>query len=73
MSKNLEELNLKNLTLVLGYLAIKDIVKMEEKIITLDRLEFNNRDIAKICDRTESFVRKTKTTYKKKNNGKREN
>ncbi len=69
MSKNLEETSSQNIALVLGYIAIKDLVKMEEKIITLDRLEFSNRDIAKICDRTESFIRKTKAVNKKKGNG----
>ena len=53
-----------NLALVLGYLAIKDIEDLKQQVDILTRLDFNNKDIAKICGLKDSSIRSIKSRNK---------
>lgn len=60
------------LNLVLGYLAVKDIEAIEEKVEVLTRLGYKNDEMAKICGTTSGSIKsfkyltKNKSTKKKK-------
>jgi len=70
--KEQENSALPNLKLVLGYLAIKDLATLEERVGVLARLGYQNREIAQICDTTPSSVAVRKAGLKKeKNRGKK--
>ena len=61
-----------NLKLVLGYLAIKDLVTLEERVGVLVRFGYENREIAQICDTTPLSVSVRKAGLKKgKDKGKK--
>jgi hypothetical protein len=60
------------LKLTLGYLAIKDLGTLEERVGVLARLGYENREIAQICDTTPLSVSVRKAGLKKgKNIGKK--
>jgi hypothetical protein len=63
-------LDLGNLALVFGYLAIKDLKTLEEKVAVLARLDYKNTDIAKICDTTAASVSVRKAGLNKGKRGK---
>jgi hypothetical protein len=54
-----------NLSLVLGYLAIKELKTLEERVGVLARLGYANREIAQICDTTALSVSVRKASLKK--------
>jgi hypothetical protein len=70
-----------NLALVFGYIAIKDLKTLEDRVAVLARLGYKNAEIAKICDTTPLSVsvrkaglnkgRKAKAKSKPKSKSKR--
>jgi hypothetical protein len=57
---------LPGLSLVLGYIAVKDLERREDRVRVLNRLGYGNRDIALICDTTPLTVAVMKSNLKKK-------
>ncbi len=43
---------LPSLALVFGYIAIKDLQRLEDRIRVLSQLGYGNQEIARICDTT---------------------
>ncbi len=67
MSKsNDQEHGLPSLSLVFGYLAVKDLQRLEDQIPVLARLGYGTQEIAIICDTTPNTVGVYKSTLKKK-------
>ncbi len=66
MANNNETFAISNLSLVLGYLAVKDIEGIENQVSILARLGYDNSQIAVICDVTPASVRSHKYAGKKK-------
>lgn len=66
MENNKETSATSNLSLVLGYLAVKDIAGIENQVSVLARLGYDNAQIAIICDVTPASVRTHKYEGKKK-------
>jgi DNA-binding NarL/FixJ family response regulator len=55
-----------HVALVLGYIAIKDLERREDRIAVLSRLGYGNQEIAQICDTTRLTVAVMKSNLKKK-------
>jgi DNA-binding NarL/FixJ family response regulator len=51
---------------VLGYLAVKDLATLEERVEVLARLGYANKDIAKICGTTPLSVSVRKANLNKR-------
>lgn len=62
---------LPNLALVFGYIAIKELERLEDRVRVLARLGYSNQEIATICDTTPLTVAVRKVDLKKKARGKR--
>lgn len=66
-----------NLFSVLGFIAVKELKTIEEKIEILVRLGYENKDIAIICGSSAGVVRTIKYNIikkqKREKNGKRKN
>ena len=45
------------LTLILGYLATKDLASQERKVAVLTQLGFSNEEMVKICGATPGVIR----------------
>jgi DNA-binding CsgD family transcriptional regulator len=56
-----EEHALPSLSLVFGYIAVKELQRLEDRIAVLDRLGYGNAEIAKICNTTLATVRTLKS------------
>lgn len=54
-----------NLSLVLGYLAVKELKTLEERVEVLSRLGYANREIAQICSTTALSVSVRKAGIKR--------
>lgn len=54
------------LALVLGYIAVKDLERREDRISVLSRLGYGNKEIALICDTTPQTIAVMKSNLKKK-------
>ena len=54
-----------DLSLVLGYIATKDLVTTEKKVGALTQLGYSNSDMAKICGTNGSVIRTLKSKVKK--------
>ncbi len=52
-------------TILLGYIATKDIPTTEKKVAVLARLGFSNRDMAAICATSENVIKTLKSKVKK--------
>ena len=63
---NPDEHGLPSLSLVFGYIAIKELQRLEDRISVLARLGYGNAEIAKICDTTPAVVRTIKSNLKKR-------
>jgi DNA-binding CsgD family transcriptional regulator len=50
------EQGLPSLSLVFGYIAIKDLQRLEDRVDVLSRLGYGNMEIARICDATANTV-----------------
>jgi DNA-binding CsgD family transcriptional regulator len=57
---------LPSLALVFGYIAVKDLQRLEDRVGILGRLGYGNQEIAQICDTTPSTVAVMKSGLKKK-------
>lgn len=57
---------LPSLALVFGYIAIKELQRLEDRVRVLSRLGYGNQEIAIICDTTPMTVAVTKHGLKKK-------
>jgi hypothetical protein len=55
------------LSLVLGYIAVKDLATVEKKVAVLDQLGYTNQDMAKICSATAGVIATLKSRIKKGN------
>ncbi len=55
-----------NLSLVFGYIAVKDLERREDRVRVLSRLGYGNQEIALICDTTPLTVAVMKSNLKKK-------
>jgi hypothetical protein len=64
--KKNEEETLPSLALVFGYIAIKDLQRLEDRIRVLSQLGYGNQEIARICDTTPGTVAVRKTGLKRK-------
>jgi hypothetical protein len=61
-----EEHALPSLSLVFGYIAVKELRLLEDRVRILARLGYGNAEIATICDTTPAAVRTLKSASKKK-------
>ncbi len=61
-----DEHGLPSLALVFGYIALKELQRLEDRVVVLSRLGYGNAEIAKICDSTPAAVRTVKSAAKKK-------
>lgn len=66
-----EEHKLPSLALVFGYIAVKELQLLEDRVAVLDRLGFGAAEIAAICDTTQGTVRTLKYELKKTKRGRR--
>jgi DNA-binding CsgD family transcriptional regulator len=63
------EHGLPSLSLVFGYIAIKELGRKEDQIAVLARLGYGNAEIASICGTTVASVRALKSKSKKEKKG----
>ncbi len=61
-----DEAALPSLALVFGYIAVKDLERLEDRVRVLDRLGYGNQEIARICGTTPMAVAVRKSGLKKK-------
>jgi hypothetical protein len=61
-----EEQALPSLALVFGYIAIKELTRLEDRVRVLSQLGYGNTEIARICDTTRGTVAVMKAGLKKK-------
>ena len=64
MKSSTEQLGV-DISIVLGYIATKDIDTVEKKIAILSSLGFKNADMAKICGKKETVIATLKSRLKK--------
>ena len=57
---------LPSLALVFGYIAIKELQRLEDRVRVLTRLGYGNQEIAMICETTPPTVAVMKSGLKKK-------
>lgn len=72
MAKDLKEKNgraLPSLALVFGYIAVKDLQRLEDRVRVLARLGYGNQEIAAICGTTPMTVAVKKSELKRKKHG----
>ncbi len=60
-----EEHGLPSLALVFGYIAVKELQRLEDRIVVLSRLGYGTAEIAAICDTTPAAVRTLRSVAKK--------
>ena len=63
--KDVDE-TLPSLALVFGYIAIKDLERLEDRVRVLSQLGYGNQDIARICGTTPGTVAVMKAGLKRK-------
>ena len=61
-----EEHGLPSLALVFGYIAVKELQRLEDRIVVLSRLGYGTAEIAAICDTSPAVVATLKSMAKKK-------
>jgi hypothetical protein len=68
MAKKLKEEDhgLPSLSLVFGYIAVKELQRLEDRVRVLSRLGYGNPEIAIICGTTAASVATVKSAAKKK-------
>jgi DNA-directed RNA polymerase specialized sigma24 family protein len=69
--KAVDEHALPSLSLVFGYIAIKELQRLEDRIVVLSRLGYGNAEIAKICGASSATVGTIKSVAKKAKNARR--
>jgi DNA-binding CsgD family transcriptional regulator len=70
-TKQKNEQTLPSLALVFGYIAIKELTRLEDRIRVLSQLGYGNQEIARICDTTPGTVAVKKTGLKHKKSRRR--
>ena len=60
------EQSLPSLALVFGYIAIKELTRLEDRVRVLSQLGYGNLEIARICDTTSGTVAVMKAGLKKR-------
>jgi len=65
MKNNVDDA-LPNLSLVFGYIAIKELQRKEDRVAVLSRLGYGNRQISQICDISIGSVAVFKNMSKKR-------
>jgi len=60
-----EDHGLPSLSLVFGYIAVKDLQRLEDRVALLARLGYGNAEIAKICGTTTDTVSTLKARAKR--------
>jgi len=63
--EKIEEHGLPSLSLVFGYIAVKELQRLEDRVAVLSRLGYGNAEIAIICDTTPATVRTLKSGLSK--------
>jgi len=66
-----EEYGLPSLAVVFGYIAVKELQRIEDQVRVLARLGFGNAEIATICDTSAGVVRTYKSSLKKNRRSRR--
>lgn len=61
-----DEQALPSLALVFGYIAVKDLQRLEDRVRVLTRLGYGNQEIARICETTPRTVAVIKSGLKRK-------
>ena len=61
-----EESEISKLMTVMGYIAVKEIEGISERVKILNSLGFSNKQMALICDSPEASIRVLKTLSKNK-------
>ncbi len=57
---------LPSLALVFGYIAVKDLQRVEDRVRVLSRLGYGNQEVARICGTTPMTVAVMKSGLKKR-------
>lgn len=65
-TKPSEEHGLPSLSLVFGYIAVKELRLLEDRVRILAKLGYGNAEIATICETTPAVVRTLKSAAKRK-------
>ncbi len=61
-----QEHGLPSLALVFGYIAVKELQRLEDRVVVLSRLGYGNVEIAKICGSTPAAVGSLKVRAKRR-------
>ena len=64
-NQSIVESEMSKLLIVMGYIAVKELNNIPEKVTVLHNLGYNNRQMALICNTTEGTVAVQKTANKK--------
>ncbi len=60
-----DEYGLPSLSLVFGYIAIKDLQRLDDRVTVLSRLGYGANEIATICDTSPATVHTLRSVAKK--------
>jgi hypothetical protein len=60
-----EEHGLPSLSLVFGYIAVKELQRLEDRVAVLSRLGYGNPEISTICDTSSGVVATLKSGLKR--------
>ena len=66
-----DEHGLPSLSLVFGYIAVKELGRLEDRVGVLARLGYGNAEIARICSTTSATVSTLKSAARKSGKKKR--
>jgi hypothetical protein len=66
-----EDHGLPSLALVFGYIAVKELQRLEDRIDILTRLGYGNVEIARICGHNPAVIATVKSRLKKTRRGRR--
>ncbi len=66
-----EKPGLPSLSLVFGYIAVKELQRLEDRVSVLVRLGYGNEEIAAICGTTTATVAPMKSRLKKSKGARR--
>ena len=69
--KKNEEHALPSLSLVFGYIAVKDLQRLEDRVRVLDMLGYGNKEIATLCGTTTATVAPIKSRLKRSRKSRR--
>lgn len=69
--EKMEEHGLPSLSLVFGYIAVKELQRLEDRVAVLSRLGYGNTEIATICNTTPASVSTLKSGLSKQKRSRR--